>query len=234
VSNQISLHPASIARSLGLVTLLLALISLGATAFRTWAEHSYHPMLLFDLNSEYNIPTFFSACLLLFAALILAVITSLEKNRATGEALYWQILSWGFFLMAIDEVLSCHERLVVPIRKLLRHGNLGIFYFAWVIPAIVLVIFLVLFFRGFLLRLPTKTRRNLLFAATIYLGGAIGFELIGGCYAEMYGEKNLLYTVISNIEESLEMIGVIILIWGLLTHIGDKFNNVQFQIDTRA
>ena len=47
-------------------------------------------------------------------------------------------------------------------------------------------------------------------------GGAIGVELIGGRYLELHGVENLTYAMITTVEESLEMAGVIIFIWALL------------------
>ena len=82
-----------------------------------------------------------------------------------------------------------------------------------------------------MLHLPAKTRFTFLAAAIIYLGGAIGFELIGGRYAELHGSHNLSYNMISTVEESLEMAGVIIFIRALLQYIAGKHKEVRFQFD---
>jgi hypothetical protein len=101
------------------------------------------------------------------------------------------------------------------IARLLGGNNLGIFYYAWVIPGIALVFFLGCYFYSFLLRLPTKTRLRFLISAILYLGGCIGFELIGGKYTELYGDQSLTYALITTVEESLEMSGLIVFIWEL-------------------
>ena len=94
---------------------------------------------LFYVDNEQNIPTFFSVFLLLFAALLLLIIAVLERNRTASHVLHWAILSLGFLYIAADEFIALHERLVKPMRKLLGDGNLGVFYFAWVIPGMALV-----------------------------------------------------------------------------------------------
>lgn len=233
VSNQISLNPLSIVRVLGAVAFLLVLASTGGqlTAYLTGHDHVYGLVRLFYFDAEQNIPTFFSTFLLLFAALLLAVITVLKRNRTASHVSHWAILSFGFLFMAADEAVSLHERLVEPTRKLLGGGKLGVFYFAWVIPGIALVIVLALFFLRFLLRLPTKTRLTFLMAAILYIGGAIGFELIGGRYAELHGLQNLTYGMIATVEESLEMAGVIIFIWALLAYIADNHKEVRCRFD---
>lgn len=231
-SNQISLNPSKIACVFGTVAFFLVLVSIGGQLlFYTTGNKLYGIVLLFDIDAEYNIPTFYSMFLLLFTALLLLVIAILEKKRKASYALHWAILSFGFFLMAIDEIVCLHERLVSPIRRMLGAGNRGIFNFAWVIPGIALVLILVPLFLRFWLRLPSKTRFTFLMAASIYIGGSIGFELIGGYYAELHGLKNLAYNMLTSTEESLEMAGIILFIWGLLTYLANKYKDVQFCFD---
>jgi hypothetical protein len=230
VSNQISLNPSSIARSLGVCTLILVLASIFTqlATYITTDEYIYKLSLLFYVDAERNIPTFFSSCLLLSSALLFLVITLIERSRATRYVKYWMTLSCGFLLMAIDEVVSLHEQLAIPIRNLLGNIKLGIFYYAWVIPGIILVLVLSVFFWKFLAHLSKKMRRDLLTAAAIYLSGCIGFEMIGGYYAEIHGSHNLIYSALSTIEESLEMAGSIVLIRVILVYIKDNYQEVKF------
>lgn len=233
VINQISLKPLLIARALGAVAFVLVLASIGGqlTAYLTGHDTVYGLVRLFYVDAEQNIPTFFSTFLLLFAALLLSVITLLERNRTPSHVAYWAILSFGFLLMAVDDFVCLQEKLIGPMRKLLGDGNLGVFYFAWVIPGIALVFILALFLFRFWLRLPAKTRLTFFVAATIYIGGCIGFELIGGRYAELHGAQNLTSIIITTVEESLEMAGNIIFIWGLLVYIADNHKEVRFRFD---
>lgn len=66
-------------------------------------------------------------------------------------------------------------------------------------------------------------------AAAIYLGGAIGFELVGGQHVELHGEENLTYSVITTIEESLEISGLIFFIWALLKYCEEHYQEVQLR-----
>lgn len=229
LSNRISLKSSSIVRILGMVAVLLILASAGVqlASYLTGHDYIYGLVPLFHLEAEQNIPTFFSTFLLLFADILLWTITILKRNQTAPHVSYWALLSFGFFFMAADEAAHIHELLIRPTRMLLGNGNLGIFYFSWVIPGIALVLVLALFFLKFLLHLPPKTRPAFLTAATIYIGGAIGFELIGGQIYELYG-RNLLYNIISTTEESLEMAGIIVFIWALLLYIAENYKEVRF------
>jgi hypothetical protein len=131
--------------------------------------------------------------------------------------------------MAADEILSLHERLIMPVRQLLGTDHYGVFYYAWVIPGILIVVVLALFFSKFLSRLPEKTKSAFLTSGMLYLGGALGLELIGGYYDEINGIHNLTYTMIVTAEECLEMTGVILFIRALLIYMADHYNGVRFQ-----
>jgi hypothetical protein len=83
----------------------------------------------------------------------------------------------------------------------------------------------------FLLHLPAKTRWRFVVAATLYLGGAIGMELIGGRYADLHGMENLAYSMTATVEESLEMAGVIVFIYTLLNYIADNYQEIRLRLD---
>ena len=234
--NQISLNPSSIIRILAGITLFLILASIAGQLMLFFTGHKHWLIDFFNLEFEQNLPTWFSVFLLLFAALLLAVITAIKKNQSDHYLLYWAILSFGFLLMAIDEAVSIHEKLLVPSAQFLcllgaTPGHYGYFAFAWVVPAIALIVVLALFFMRFLFSLPVKTRLRFLVAGIIYIGGAIGMEMIGGWYFELHGSANLTYIMTSTVEESMEMAGVVIFIRALLLYIDDNYEEVRFRFD---
>ena len=186
----------------------------------------------FNVDEERNIPTYFSMLLMIFIASLLAFIATLNSKLGLPHVSKWVVLSCGFLCMAYDEVFQIHEKLIWPFRELLGDSNLGAFYFAWVIPGITIVIVSGLFFLRFLLHLPTLVRFRFLFAATLYIGGAIGLELVGGQHVELHGEGNFLYSMITTIEESLEIFGLIFFIWTLLKYCEEYYQKVQLHFST--
>jgi hypothetical protein len=232
VINQISLNPSLIARVLGAVAFLLVLASIGGQLMVYLTGHdAYGLVWLLYVDTEKNIPTGFSTLLLLFATLLLVVIALFKRKQNDRFRLHWATLSFGFLVMAADEAWSFHERLIKPLRGVLGDGNLGVFYNAWVIPGIALVLVLALFFSRFLSHLPAKMKLTFLMAATLYIGGAIGVELIGGRFDELHGTGNLAYSMIVTVEEALEMVGVITFIWALLVYIADHYREVRFRCE---
>ena len=228
-TNNILLSSYSITHGLRTIAIFLVLASISGQLSKFLVGNNSPIVKLFDLNREENIPSFFSELILLIATLLLLLITIIKRAQKDRNISKWAILSSGFLFMAFDEAFQIHERFVLPVRKLLGDGQLGIFYYAWVIPGITIVLFFSLFFLRFLLHLPAKTRRDFLISATIYLSGCVGFELIGGLYDELYGVNNLTSNMISTVEESLEITGIISFIRALLVYITDNYDEVRLR-----
>lgn len=214
----ITVRPASVAWVLGSIAGLLVLASLTGQLIVHLTVHDYVFGLpaLFDINRENNIPTAYAAFLLVLAAQVLTVISIVERGQLRP---YWIVLSAGFFYMALDEMNAMHEEWIEPVRGLIGGEEFGIFYFTWVVPGLLVVLVLGVIFSRFLLRLPARTRRFMVLAGSLFVGGALGIEMIGGWYAENYSRETLGYDLLATVEESLEMAGVIVFIWTLLDHL---------------
>jgi uncharacterized BrkB/YihY/UPF0761 family membrane protein len=132
---------------------------------------------------------------------------------------------------SVDDTATLHELLTKPIRKLL--GVSGIFFYAWVIPAIIgLFIFMIFFFR-FYLRLDIKTKIGFLLAGTLYVTGALGVEMIGGWYYERLVNSNFTYQMITTLEEALELSGLVVFIFVLLDYFDRFAQEVVVKIDRK-
>ena len=97
-----------------------------------------------------------------------------------------------------------------------RIGNLSLFrnlpdylFFAWVIPASVLVFGFFIFLIPFFTKLERQISFLLLASALIYLLGAVGCEMVGS-YA-VINSMETFYRFASTLEETLEMSGAILL-----------------------
>jgi hypothetical protein len=94
------------------------------------------------------------------------------------------------------------------------------------------IIFLGFLFLKFLKNLPAKVRIGFILSAVVYLGGALGMELVGGSYASKYGLDNFNFNLLSTIEESLEMLGASLFIRTLLTYISDMYNGLRLRFNS--
>jgi hypothetical protein len=183
---------------------------------------------LFNLNNENNLPTFFSALLLLVCSLLLFVIASFRKS-AGQPAGYWLGLALIFLFLSIDEDASIHEVLIVPLRTMLEVS--GPFYYAWVIPYGLVVLAIGVAYIPFLFRLPRDIRRLIVIAGSLYVSGALGVELIEGWYYAAHDEtEDLVYELLVTFEESLEMLGTIVFCYALLLFLADELKGGAVQI----
>ncbi len=221
--NQILLKPSVVARALGAAAFLLVFASTAGqlVKFLTGHDEVLGLISLTFVDDEGNFPTLFSALLLAFAALCSAVVTVLARKQKSPDASRWAILSLGFLYLAFDEGLALHERLRVPVRNLLGSADVGRSY--WAIRGLAVMVVLTLLFWRFLRRLPAKTRVTFLIAGFLFMGGAVGFDIIGMHHAQLNGDNNLTYAMIATVEESLEMAGVIVLVYGLLTYLAENY-----------
>ncbi len=184
--------------------------------------------ILFDLNSEDNIPTIYSGAALLFCSILTETVFQAHKLAKNKDFWSWRGLSIVFAGLSLDELIGFHERLTTPLQN--TFNTSGFFYYAWVIVGAIFVLGFLLVFGRFITTLPRKTRRLFLIAGTIYVVGAIATELVGGYYEYYYTQSNMVYAFITTIEEVLEMVGIIIFIYGLLLYINTNMKGIDIGI----
>ncbi|MFL5402639.1 MAG: hypothetical protein ACJ8BF_07460 [Gemmatimonadales bacterium] len=220
--------------ALSLIVLLLVVASLGASYLSLASNAS--PLLLkirdsfirlVWLDQECNIPSWFSSCLLLAASFLLGLIALAHKQQ-DGDFSRWALLALIFAFLSLDETAQLHELSIAPLRERFHTG--GFLLYPWIVPAAVGVAVLGVMYLRFLARLPRTTRRLLLLAGAVYVGGAIGVEALSGKEASLQGEHNLTYHMIITVEELLEMTGVIIFIYALLDYIGRQFPVIRLHV----
>lgn len=182
-----------------------------------------------DVDLESSIPTWFSITLMLTCAGALALVAGRARRSAERGARHWAGLAVIFVVLSIDEQVALHERAIVPVRELL--GASGAFYQAWVIPALVLLIVLAVIYLPFLARLPAALRRRMLLAACLFVGGAVGLEMVGGWLLVRYGAGPQTGVVVI-LEEVLELLGLIVLLRAVLLHLRGPNDRLEVRTST--
>ena len=172
---------------------------------------------LIDLDYEGNIPTLFSVFLFIVSGALFALIYRAEKLSESKYALYWLGLSYIFIFLGVDEGSRLHEEIGDLFEELVDSS--GLLYFPWVIPyGIAFLLATAIYFR-FYLTLERSLQIRLFLCASLFLGGAIGVEMLSAVQADKLGTSSWPYSILYTIEESLEMAGLILLIDTLMRRI---------------
>jgi len=173
---------------------------------------------LFNLNAERGIPNLFSSLILLVSSALLYFNYRVIHRRSEQAAKRpWLILSVIFLFLCFDEALSIHEQLMPVTRNLLGTTLNGFLHWAWVVPYAFLMVGVTAYFWKFVMRLPRTTRKLFFLSCFIYVGGALGLELIEGyTYEKQYYVINEFLVMA---QEVMEMAGIALFIHALLGYI---------------
>lgn len=224
----IKISPEKTSLVFGIIAVLFVVANLvGYTLKYVPQDPMVKNFTLVNLDIEGNLPTYFSSILLLLSGLLLGWIAAYKKKCKEPFVVHWAALSILFVCMSIDESASIHELLIRPLRSLLDTS--GFFYHAWVIPGICLIVALVFFYARFVLTLRSKTRLIFIVAGATYIMGVIGVEMIGGNYISLHGADNLTYGLLTTLEETFEMLGIVLFVYGLMDY--GRFLGASVQID---
>lgn len=173
-----------------LVTALL-LLTMHVTLYTynyTVSELPWLLLQLFDLDEEYNLPTWFSSFLLLNNAFVLFVIAQADTSK---YQLHWRIFAAGFLLLSIDEVAGMHESLNTAIE------------INWAIPGGIVALLTGVAFIPFLMALPRRRAALYIVSGLVFVAGAVVIELL----SEDMDSDSLPYMLAVAVEEGCEMLG---------------------------
>ncbi len=161
----------------------LHLISVFAHVVLGWKMEAY--TVLFDMDLESNLPTYFNSMLFFLAAMLMYV-----KGRGREGRLRrgWYTVAAVCAFLGVDEGSQIHEKFMFFTLRLINHGQVtgsfGWLYYAWVIPyGLAAVLLGLILFRWFL-ALEARIRNGLIASGVLYVFGAVFMEMFSGKIAE--------------------------------------------------
>lgn len=176
--------------------------------------------ILFDLDAEKTIPSWFSSIQLFLIGLILLLSRFWPNKPRTDTPLFFPLTGSGFIFLAVDEAVELHE----AVTDILKHvawiprfqGNHGI----WIPVYLIVMVFLAFLFRRSIVALARAYPRRIRIVLTglvVFLIGAVGLEIIGYQYLRALGQDSIWYKLEIALEEFLEMAGASIVLYGVLS-----------------
>lgn len=225
------LRPWPIARLLLIVTALLTVAHLFFAINDRWVgwvfPGSTFFYVLIDLHGEVTIPTWYSSMLLLLCSLVLTGIAALKLRERDHYRFHWTGLAVIFLGLSIEESADVHGAVSHRLHTAFDTG--GALTYPWVVPAAILTLAVGVVYLRFLWSLEPRYRWWFLMAGGIYVGGALGMEVIEAAYDSAVGDDGV-YMAMVTVEEVMEMIGAILFLTALLSYAGDRWQTFRIEI----
>lgn len=191
-------------------------------------------------GAEASIPAWFSSSLMLGCALLLLWTAAETSRRRRADAWYWFMFGIVFVLLSADEAAALHESLSPAFAGMfnwLAFTFGGPFVplsqkptYAWAVPGLVATVAFAVASVRFLWRLPATTRMLFLIAGGVFVGGAVGAELIGGAYSGALGANTPGFVAIMTLEETLEMVGLVLFAYAVLSYMASQFGDLHLSV----
>jgi hypothetical protein len=228
---QLTLNPDRVFRGLLLVIGILASLHILQLSAYLWIADpevfGYIEMLDFDI--EANLPSLYSALVILLCASVLAVIG--KSQRQFGNHRHWWGLAVIFAFLGMDEAIGLHEEIGDAFETLELISAEGYLYFMWVVPYSVILLSIAAVYLRFWWRLPSDTRWGFLISALLFLLGAVVLETISAAEADANSTDTVYYSCLYTVEELLEMVAMAYFLKLLLTYLGRECPEIRVSID---
>lgn len=234
VRRVIQVKPAKIAFSLLSVSIVVMLLSLIGQRFRFFGGYSISGPVQeffldsyiaeFFINNEGNIATFWNTALLLITSVIAFIIASAKFSQKNKYRFEWLLLGLVFLYLSMDEAAVIHEKFNALLKNLPDIN--GWAHYKWIYAGAAAVLVLTVMFIRFYLHLDLRNKILFPLSMALYLFGAFAGELFSGHYAQQYGTKNVTYTLMTHGEELGEHIGIILMIFTLLTYLLANYSKI--------
>ena len=218
----LSISPSFIA--LSLASMIAFLIFIHSAVMVCWSSKACGIAMesinrfghLFDLSREMNIPTWYSVLQLFAVAFALALAARIQQLKSLPSIAWWG-LSAMFLYMSLDEATEMHGLWRTGFEDFAIPGTSHVF-FSWIIPATFVVFAVGVIYTRWLFSLPRRTATLFFVAGFIFILGALVFEGIGAFLADETF-FNPSYLVVSTIEETLELYGILIMLCAVFDYL---------------
>jgi hypothetical protein len=168
-----------------------------------------------DVNAEGNLPTWYSVVLMAAAAAAVWAVARERRSLGRADAVAWYGLAAVVALMSLDEMVSLHEAAGHLLDERTDVPVVG--KYAWIVPGSAATVAAAWVLLRAVRSLPAVTRQRLIGAATVFIGAALGIEVLEALL--LNDGHNYLgdgMHVLTGTQECLEMLGVVLFLRAML------------------
>jgi len=222
--------PRHVVATLGIVILLLAFGSVATAMLRDLYGRPgmWGLAKMWDVGDEQNIPTWYASGALALAAGLLVLIAAAVRSERGRYFGHWLGMSIIFAYLSLDEFAALHERLNPPLRALFNFGSR--FVLVWTIPFGILALLVAAMCLGFLASLPPRIRTLFVTAGALFVGGAIGGDIVSGYVADVFDSKSFMFLAADTLEEVCEMAGILVFNYALLAYMAARWGEIRVRL----
>lgn len=218
----VTISPKRLIKILVVTGTVLGCVDLVGNLLYRWEMRLFN-INLFQVIASLGIMRVYVLFLFLICSILLACISRSKKLKESRFVNHWKVLAVVFFGLFFVKLIGIEATAFMFVRPSSDSVTLPILTFA---VAVVLIIIFLRFYARFLFCLDRTTRRLFLVAGGTYLSGAIImntiskllWRLLGWVRYSSYG-KALPYALAQTIEELIEMSGILVFIFVLLSYL---------------
>ncbi|MFZ0157818.1 MAG: hypothetical protein WAL50_02220 [Kineosporiaceae bacterium] len=226
---QVVLPLRRIQRTLWGLTGLLVLADGVASAGAALRVLPYTLTRFFDGDYKVNFPTGAKLLLLLVATVLLTACWTAARRAADRSATGWLLLGFCTAFALMDETVYLHQSLAELLRQ---HFDLGgPLAYAWTIVYIPMAALASVFLLRNLRTMHPRVRGLLMPGGVVYVTGAILMEPVKSQLMEQYGENSLPLKAAAAVSDSMQLIGLTLLVCSLLTAVSLLARAFTLQFD---
>lgn len=218
---RLTISPRVVTTLLVVISIMLLLASVAVSCWTLYGngDEFWFVVRIFDFDAKNNLPHAYKALLLFMCSLALFWIAC-ERKMSGGASLWlWRGLAWIFLLLSIDQEIQIHQQLVAPLMARIKGVDPETTPDAkvyWLLPYMLFTGgFTAIYFR-FWWRLPKTVRVLFAIGGVCYISGVAVLEKIANNYSMSHPDPDMIYLLMTNISEWLQMVGSIIFLRALL------------------
>lgn len=185
---------------------------------------------LLDFNQLGSFPHYFISLLLLISSFLLYLIAISHKSEGSLYWIHWSVLSFVFFILSFYKLLWVREISTRMLENIYIKSDIS--YSSWVILKVTLLVLFVALFLRFFLQLPSRVKLLFFVAVGLLIGGGLGVDTLSHM-THNWHTHNLTHMVMSTVEESMVMLGIIVFIHALLGYLAEYAPRKAFIITNR-
>ncbi|GAB2646572.1 hypothetical protein GCM10009743_22730 [Kribbella swartbergensis] len=170
---------------------------------------------LLNAAQERSLASWWTSALLIACCLMAVGASRLAVGDARRVARSWLVLAVVFALLSLDEVVSLHERGAGWTSAVFETGSL-LARLGWTIPAAAALVVSLFVLVPAIRAIPARSRVVIISGLATSIAGALGMEVVNVLLTEA-GARYLWRHLAMTVEETAEMVGVVIVLLGVLS-----------------